>query len=449
MDQNMFRIFVVEDDEWYRKLLEYNLSMDPDYSVESFGTAKEFLSRIHEAPDLVTLDYRLPDMTGAEILEKIKKENPDIHVIIISEQEDIEVVVELLKHGAADYLVKSTDIQSRLLNTVRLLRQNTGLKNRISALEKEVGKKFEFRNSILGNSPAIEKVFNVIEKATKTNLTVMISGETGTGKELVAKAIHYHSKRKDKPFVTVNMAAIPEELIESELFGHEKGAFTGAASARKGKFEEANGGSIFLDEIGELEFSLQSKLLRVLQEKEVIRVGSNKVIPIDCRIITATHRNLVEEVKEGRFREDLYYRLFGLPIEMPPLRDRGKDVLLIAKKLIEAFCEENEMDQMVLSAEARKKLGSYRFPGNVRELKSMVELACVMANGPEILPEDIRFASADMVPDLLSRSMTLREYNYRIVQSYLERYDNNIPTVAEKLDIGVATIYRMLKEMKE
>jgi DNA-binding NtrC family response regulator len=448
MGDNMFRIFVVEDDEWYRKLLEYNLSMDPDYVVESFGTAKECLSRIHEAPDLVTLDYRLPDMNGDEILARIKKENPDIHVIIISEQEDIEVVVELLKHGAADYLVKSKDIQSRLLNTVRLLRQNTGLKNRISVLEKEIGKKFEFRNSILGNSPAIEKVFDVIEKATKTNLTVMVSGETGTGKELVAKAIHYHSRRKDKPFVTVNMAAIPEELIESELFGHEKGAFTGAASARKGKFEEANGGSIFLDEIGELDYSLQAKLLRVLQEKEVTRVGSNKVIPVDCRIITATHRNLIEEVKEGRFREDLYYRLFGLPIEMPPLRDRGKDVLLIAKKLIESFCDENEMDQLTLSAAAREKLCSYRFPGNVRELKSMVELGCVMANGPEILPEDIRFASQDMVPDLLSRSMTLREYNFRIVQSYLEKFDNNIPEVAAKLDIGVATIYRMLKEIK-
>ena len=448
MEEKTFRIFVVEDDEWYRRLLEYNLSLDPEFEVVGFENAKSCLDRLHERPDLITLDYRLPDMTGIEAMQRIKAFDQDMHVMIISEQNDIEVVVELLKGGAIDYLVKSPDIQNRLLNTIHLLRQNKSLKKRINALEEEVGKKYEFRNSILGDSPALQKVFGLIEKAMKTNLTVMITGETGTGKELVAKAIHYHSKRKDGPYIALNMAAIPAELIESELFGHEKGAFTGATSSRKGKFEEAHGGSLFLDEIGEMDIHLQAKLLRVLQEREVTRVGSNKITKIECRIIVATHRNLADAVREGHFREDLYYRLFGVPIDLPPLRDRGRDTLIIAKKLMERFCQENQLENHFLSKEARDKLLSYRFPGNVRELKSVVELACVMANQQEIQADDLRFGTLDLVPDLLSETLTLRAYNHRILRTFLERHDNNIPKVAEKLDISAATIYRMLKEMK-
>ena len=229
--------------------------------------------------------------------------------------------------GAYDYISKSEDIKDRLLNTVKNIRNGIGLKREISTLRREVQKKYSFRESILGESPAIKTVYDLIDKALSTNITVIISGETGTGKELVAKAIHYNSKRKDKPFVTVNVAAIPSELIESELFGHEKGAFTGAAYRRIGRFEEADGGTLFLDEIGEMELNLQAKLLRVLQEKEIVRIGSNKPVKTDCRIVVATNKNLKEEVKKGNFREDLYYRLLGLPIELPPLRERANDIL--------------------------------------------------------------------------------------------------------------------------
>lgn len=447
--EKAFKVFVVEDDAWYRRLLEYNLSLDPELEVQTFPDAKSCLARLQEKPDLVTLDFRLPDMNGDKALEKIQSFDENIAVVIISEQDDIETAVDLLKKGASDYLVKSQEIQNRLLQTVHLIRKNRALVKRVAVLEQELVSKYEFQKAILGNSPAIKKVFELMEKATKSNLTVMVTGETGTGKELVAKAIHMNSKRAKGPFLAINMAAIPAELIESELFGHEKGAFTGALNARKGKFEEANGGSLFLDEIGELEISLQAKLLRVLQEREVTRVGSNKAIPFDCRIIVATHRNLAEAVKEGKFREDLYYRLFGVPIELPPLRQRGKDTLIIAKKLIDSFCEENEIEAKYFSKEAQEKMASYRWPGNVRELKSVVELACFMANENEIQAEDLRFGTLDIVPDLLSQTMTLRDYNHRILNTFLERHDHDIPVVAEKLDISVATIYRMLKEMKE
>lgn len=444
-----FKIFVVEDNEWYNKFLVHHLSLNPDYEIESFHNGKDCLNRLNDMPDVVTLDYRLPDISGLELLKKIREENEEIQVILISEQDDIEVVVDLLKEGAYDYIVKSNDIRERLLNTVNNIRKGTGLKKELSTLRKEVQKKYDFQNTIIGDSPAISRIFDLIHKASQTNITVSLSGETGTGKELVAKAIHYNSKRKDKTFVAVNVAALPPDLIESELFGHEKGSFTGAAFRRIGKFEEAHGGTLFLDEIGEMDVSFQPKLLRALQEKEITRVGSNQPVRVDCRIIVATNRNLKEEVKSGGFRQDLYYRLFGLPIELPPLRERGKDLLLLAQHFIREYCLENELDIKKLSVEATKKLMSYTFPGNIRELKSVAELAVTMAEGTEIPPEAVIFGTDDPVPEILAEELTLREYEHRIVQSFLDKYDNNIKLVAEKLDIGVATIYRMLKETKK
>ncbi|HTA61750.1 MAG TPA: sigma-54 dependent transcriptional regulator, partial [Bacteroidia bacterium] len=331
MNGKPFTIYVIEDNEWFNKLLVHNLSLNSDYLVKGFYTAKEFLKHLDDAPNVVTLDYYLPDMDGAEVLSKIKAYNPNIEVLVISAQDNVETAVELLKQGASDYIVKEKDIRERLLKVIDNIHKNLYLKNRISYLEKEVQKKYDFQNFVVGNSPAILKTVELIEKAISTNITVTITGETGTGKEVVAKAIHYNSCRKNKPFVPVNVAAIPTELIESELFGHEKGSFTGAMARRIGKFEEANGGTLFLDEIGEMDISIQAKLLRALQEKEITRIGSNIPVKIDCRIIVATHRNLKSEIKEGKFREDLYYRLFGLPIELPPLRDRGNDILLLAK----------------------------------------------------------------------------------------------------------------------
>jgi two-component system, NtrC family, response regulator AtoC len=358
-------------------------------------------------------------------------------------------VVSLLKLGAYDYITKSDDIKDRLLNTVKNLRNGIGLKREITNLRKEIQKKYSFRQSILGESLAIKVVYDLIEKALSTNITVIISGETGTGKELVAKAVHYNSKRKDQSFVTVNVAAIPSDLVESELFGHEKGSFTGAAFRRIGRFEEADGGTLFLDEIGEMELNLQAKLLRVLQEKEIVRIGSNKPIKTDCRIVVATNKNLKEEVKKGNFREDLYYRLLGLPIELPPLRDRANDILILARHFILNFCNENNIPLKKLSVSSQKKLMSYPFPGNVRELKSVIELAVTLSEKDEIEPSDLIVDMGEPLSVATNDILTLREYQLKIIKATLKKNNNDIRLAAEKLDIGISTIYRILKEEKE
>jgi DNA-binding NtrC family response regulator len=351
--------------------------------------------------------------------------------------------------GAYDYITKSDDIKERLLNTIQNLTKDLSLKKEISTLRREVQKKYSFRQSILGESPAIKNVYELIDKALDTNITVIISGETGTGKELVAKAIHYNSKRKDKSFVAVNVPAIPSELIESELFGHEKGAFTGASFRRIGRFEESDGGTLFLDEIGEMEQNLQTKLLRVLQEKEIVRVGSNRPIKTDCRIIAATNKILKEEVKKGNFREDLYYRLLGLPIELPPLRDRANDILILARYFIGDFCKENTIPLKSLSAQAQNKLLNYSFPGNVRELKSLVELAVTLSVKEEIEASDFVLDPGDPLSVIAAGDITMREYELKILKATLRKNNNDIGLTAKKLDIGISTIYRMLKEEKE
>jgi len=445
-ESSALKIFVVEDNEWYRKLLVHTVSLNPDHEVRAFETAKDFLDALNEQPDVVTVDYRLPDMLGTELIPKIRELCPDAVILAISEQEDIETAVELLKLGAYDYIVKSKDIRNRLLNTLQHVQKQSRLIRRIETLEAEVQVKYDFEQTIIGKSPAVAKLFHLLQKAITTNITVSISGETGTGKEVAAKAIHYNSPNKSKPFVAVNVAAIPRELFESELFGHEKGSFTGASNMRKGKFEEADGGTLFLDEIGEMDLVFQAKLLRALQEREITRVGSNTSIPFNCRIIVATHKNLQEEVKNGNFREDLYYRLFGLPIELPPLRERDKDILLLAATFIKRFCAENNTEEKKFSPGAQQKLMSYHWPGNIRELKSVAELSTVLASGTLIEPDDILLSSTNVLPDVVGEELTLRAYNRRIVQLYLSKYNNNTKLVAEKLDIGQTTIYRMLKE---
>ena len=447
MPEKAFKIFVVEDDEWYNRLLVHTLSLNPDYEIQSFTTGKDCLANLYQEPDVITLDYRLPDMKGLEVLKQIKEINEDIQIILISEQDDIEVVVTLLQNGAFDYIVKSKDIRERLLNTVSNIRQGSNLRKEIVNLRQEVKKKYTDQNTIIGNSAATRKVYELIEKATRTNITVTITGETGTGKELVAKAIHYNSNRSKQPFIPVNVAAIPRELIESELFGHEKGSFTGAAFRRIGKFEEANGGTLFLDEMAEMDISLQAKLLRALQEKEIIRIGSNAPVKTDCRIIVATNKNLLEEIKKGNFRQDLYYRLYGLPIELPPLRERENDVIILARHFINLFCKENKMVPKTLTNEASARLLSYSFPGNIRELKSVIELAVTLADQNEITADHIVLGRGqDLLNNILHEELSLREYDIRIVKKFLDKYENNIKLVAEKLDLGVATIYRMLKE---
>lgn len=448
-DKEPVKIFVVEDDQAYTKFIKYVLGLNPDYEVEFFTSGKDCINNLHKNPSVVTLDYSLPDMAGQQVLEEIKRHDPNIIVIIVSAQEKIGTAVELLKSGAFDYITKDQDTKDRLLNSINNARNKHSLIKEIDHLKREISEKYEFEKSIVGTSAAIKKTFALLEKAVKSTISVSITGETGTGKELISKAIHYNSKRKNKPFIAVNIAAIPSELIESELFGHEKGAFTGAMTRRIGKFEEADGGTIFLDEIGEMDPSLQAKLLRVLQEREVTRIGSNQVIKLDVRIITATHRDLAEEVKAGRFREDLYYRLLGLPVHLPPLRERGSDILLIAKHFLDQFSKENQLPKFRISESAQKKMLEYPFPGNIRELKSIMDLAAVMAEGNEIRDQDITFNSTTRTESILYQEMSMQNYMYRIIRHFLNRYDNNVLEVAKRLDIGKSSLYRYLKEMED
>ncbi|HTQ29124.1 MAG TPA: sigma-54 dependent transcriptional regulator [Puia sp.] len=440
-----FKVFIVEDDTWYGSMLEHYLSLNPEYEVKRFESPRDFFAHLHENPDVVTLDYSLPDCDGAEVLKKIKEHSAEIRVIIISGQEDVATAINLLKNGAFDYIVKDDDTKDRLWNSILHLREIRNLKEEVESLKTQVGRKYDFSQMIIGKSEAIERVFALIEKASKTNITVSITGETGSGKEMVAKAIHYNSDRHKMPFVAVNVAAIPKDLIESELFGHEKGAFTGAVTRRIGKFEEADKGTLFLDEIGELDINLQAKLLRVLQEREITRIGSSGVTPINVRIIVATHKNLLEEVRNKNFREDLYYRLIGLPISLPPLRERDNDIVILAKNFSDKFCAENKLPKKTLSPEAQQKLLGYAFPGNVRELKSIIELSVVMSDSDTILPEHITLNASASINDLLNKETTLKEFETQIIQHYLDKYNKDVLLVAKKLDVGKSTIYRMIQ----
>lgn len=441
-----FKIFIAEDDVWYSELLKHHLESNPDYEIKTFQSGEELLDALYEKPDVITLDYSLPDMNGKKLLSYIKKESPDTEVVVISGQEDISTAVDLLKDGAYDYLVKDDETKHKTWQTILHIRENANLKHELDQLRNEVQKKYDFSQSIKGNSQSIKNVFELLEKAVTNKITVSITGETGTGKEVIAKAIHYNSNLKQEPFIAVNVSAIPSELIESELFGHERGAFTGAQTRRKGKFEEANNGTIFLDEIGEMEPNMQSKLLRVLQERELTRVGGNEIVKLNCRIIVATHRDLLSEVQKGNFRQDLYYRLLGLPIELPPLRERREDILILAKHFIEEFSQENEISPKQLSEKASDKLLKYNYPGNIRELKAIIELAIVLSGDDVIEPENINFPSTDPLAELLMEERSLKEYNNKIIKHFMNKYNNNVNEAARVLQIGKSTIYRIIKE---
>ena len=442
---NLVKIFIVEDDPWYGEMIKYHLSLNPDYTVVLFDNANDCLSNLHQEPDIVCIDYNLPDINGEELFKKIKAQKSDITVVVISGQEEVSIALSLIKSGVYDYIVKDDNTKDILWNVIKRIREKVSLKQEVADLKKELGTKFSFENSIIGHSNAIKKSFGLIENAVKSNINVSITGETGTGKELVAKAIHYNCERRKNKFVAINMAAIPKELVESELFGHEKGAFTGAHCRKTGKFEEADGGTIFLDEIAELDISMQVKLLRVLQERELTRVGGNKSIKFNVRIITATHKNLIEEVKKDNFRKDLYYRIIGLPIDLPPLRDRGNDILILAKHFVGQFSKDNKMPLPILTSSAKEKLLAYSYPGNVRELKSIIDLASVMCNTKEIDAKDISFNTLIQDAPYVVLEKTLRAYNVEIISHFLEKYSNNVMKVAGKLDIGKSTIYNMMK----
>ncbi len=440
-----YKVFIVEDNILYARILKKQL-VDDNYQVKAFHNGTDFINCLDEKPDVITLDYTLPDMTGQDVLEKIQQKLPGAHVIVISAQEDIDTAINLMKNGAYDYIMKAPDTREKLSNIIKNIYKTDQLETENLLLRDAVKKKYNFRNLIKGNSREIDHVFDLMDKAIQTNISVSISGETGTGKELVAKGIHYNSRRSNKPFIAVNVSAIPSGLVESELFGHEKGAFTGADFKKLGKFEQANGGTLFLDEIADLDLNTQAKILRVIQERELVRLGGSETILLDVRIITATHKNIAALAAEGEFRQDLYYRLLGLPIEVPPLRQRGNDIILLAKFFVDEFCKENEMEQKNLSSEAKQVLLSYHYPGNIRELKAVMELGCVMTTRDTIKPSHLNMNVEENIKNLLATERLLDEYNREIILFFLNKYNQNVRLVASKLGIGKSTIYRMLQK---
>ncbi|MEN0046068.1 MAG: sigma-54 dependent transcriptional regulator [Bacteroidota bacterium] len=441
-------IFIVEDDPMYQHMIKYFAEMDPNHVVHTFTTGKSCIEHLHLNPHIISLDYTLPDIKGIEVLNAVKKYNEKIEVIVLSGQQDIGTAVELIREGAYDYITKDKSTKDRFFTTINNIKKKMEMEQTIDDLKDQLAGRHELETTLIGNSPPIQQILGLIRKAVRNNITVSISGETGTGKEVVAKTIHYNSARKRKPFVAVNMSAIPKELVESELFGYEKGAFTGAQNRKKGRVELSNGGTLFLDEIGEMDLNMQAKILRVLQEREFVRVGGEKPVKFDSRIIIATHRDLKEEVNKGRFREDLYYRLLGLNVHLPPLRQRGSDIILLAKYFLKMFCKENKMPAFRLSEEAVEKMMKYQYPGNVRELKAVIELAAVISEGQVIGEDNVHFNSPRREYNFITEEMTLETYKRRIIFHYLEKYGQDINLVAKKLDIGVSTIYRILKEEK-
>lgn len=448
MKERSFTIYLVEDDPWYGQLLKHHLRLNPDFSVQLFTSGKDLLAQLYQNPNLICMDFGLPDIKGDQLLKEILSRNNSLPVIVISAQEEISVAVELLKSGARDYIIKDDHAKDQLWKAVNHIKENVSLRAEVENLKEQLGTKYSFENSIIGQSEALKKTFTLLNKAINSNINVSITGETGTGKEVYAKAIHYNSDRKKKPFIAVNMGAIPKELAESELFGHEKGAFTGATATQIGKFEEAHGGTLFLDEIAEMDINLQSKLLRVIQEREVVKVGSAQPKKIDIRLITATHKKLADEVKEGHFREDLFFRIMGLPIELPPLRERGDDVIILAQHFINLQRQNKGMNTLSLANDAKTKLKRYQWPGNVRELKAVIDLACVLTDDAKIKAEDLNFYEIEPTTVYSTKEKTLKDYETEIILNFLKKYNDDVMLVADKLKIGKSKIYNLLKTIK-
>lgn len=448
MKERSFTIYLVEDDPWYGQLLKHHLRLNPDFSVQLFTSGKDLLAQLYQKPNLICMDFGLPDIKGDQLLKEILSRNNSLPVIVISAQEEISVAVELLKSGARDYIIKDDHAKDQLWKAVNHIKENVSLRAEVENLKEQLGTKYSFENSIIGQSEALKKTFTLLNKAINSNINVSITGETGTGKEVYAKAIHYNSDRKKKPFIAVNMGAIPKELAESELFGHEKGAFTGATATQIGKFEEAHGGTLFLDEIAEMDINLQSKLLRVIQEREVVKVGSAQPKKIDIRLITATHKKLADEVKEGHFREDLFFRIMGLPIELPPLRERGDDVIILAQHFINLQRQNKGMNTLSLANDAKTKLKRYQWPGNVRELKAVIDLACVLTDDAKIKAEDLNFYEIEPTTVYSTKEKTLKDYETEIILNFLKKYNDDVMLVADKLKIGKSKIYNLLKTIK-
>lgn len=402
--------------------------------------------------DLVITDLRMPVLDGYELIKRIASSYPTLPVIVLTGHGTIETAVETMRDGAVDFFTKPVDLE-KLLLVVRKSIANSVLKEQNRRLTEEIDKlKGEKKyQKIIGKSGKVEELMGLIKQVAPTKASVLITGESGTGKELVASALVALSPRKDKPFVKVHCASLSPTLLESELFGHEKGAFTGATSQKKGRFELANGGTIFLDEIGEIDHSVQVKILRVLQEREFERVGGEKTIEVDVRIIAATNRNLEEEVKKGNFREDLYYRLNVVHIKVPPLRERKEDIELLAIEFLKEFNEEDGKAIKGFSPQARKALMAYSWPGNIRELKNTIESSVVLAKGNTIELEDLNPEIMEKGREksvTISLPTTLEDAEKKVILEMIAYSGGNKSKAAESLKIGRKTLHRKLSEWK-
>jgi len=448
------KILVVDDDKNILRLINVYLEKD-EYRIYNATDGNECFQMIEqEMPDVILLDLRIPGMDGIAVMERIKKFYSHIPIVMMSAHGTIEVAVDSMKGGAYDFVTKPFD-SNRLKVSVRNALLIRSLSQELERLKSELYQKRDFGN-IIGRSGKMQEIYDVLEKVTQSSsVTVLIMGESGTGKELVAREIHNRTAlRAHKAFVAVNCAALPESLLESELFGHEKGAFTGATERRIGKFEQANGGTIFLDEIGEMTPATQAKVIRVLQEREFTRIGGNEVIRVDVRIISATNRNLEEAVKNGTFREDLYYRISVFPVMMPSLRDRKEDIPLLAAHFMEKFGKrEKKQGLKTIAKEALEVLLVYHWPGNVRELENTLERAVVLASGEEITLNDLpktmktlgltKPGGSEIGIDLTGTlDEIIERVEERVIKKVYADCDGNVSELARRLNMGRATIYR-------
>jgi two-component system response regulator HydG len=444
-------VLVVDDDPAHRTMLR-TLLTGWGYTIFEADDGSTAIEKVQEkAFDLILMDIRMIKVSGLEALNEIKAFNPAIPVIIMTAYSSVETAVEALKSGAYDYLTKPIDFDELRLAMERAM-DHRQLKEENRLLRQSLGNHFD-RQNIIGRSPAMVRLLETVAQVAPSEATVLITGDSGTGKEMIAGAIHFNSSRKDGPFVKLNCAAITETLLESELFGHEKGAFTGAHKRKEGRFRQAHGGSIFLDEISEMSLAMQVKLLRVLQDREVTRVGGEEVIKVDVRLIAATNKDLLQEIEAGRFREDLFYRLNVVTLNMPPLRERREDVPLLAKHFLEMFCEKNSKKIKGFTPQAMDQLLRYDWPGNVRELMNAVERAVVLSSSEYLDEEEMplvlkeKIAEGEEHPkEAIPGDLPLEEVEKASILSTLELTGGNKSEAARRLGITRRTLHKKLKK---
>jgi DNA-binding NtrC family response regulator len=445
-------VLVVDDDADMREMV-HDLLKDRGHRVSTAGSGQEALKRLAEADyEVVLSDLRMKGMEGIALLSEVKHSFPDVNVVLMTAFGSVETAVEAMKHGASDYLPKPVK-KDELIRVVERVMRESALRREVNRLRKEVRREYSFHH-ILGKSKPMRAVFDLITRIADSPTNVLITGESGTGKELVAKAIHYNSDRKEAPFIPVNCAAIPEQLLESELFGHMRGSFTDAKGDKHGLFEEANKGTLFLDEISELPITLQAKLLRAIQEKEIRRIGATKPISVDVRIIAATNLNLGEEVKAKRFREDLYYRLNVIELKLPPLRDRREDIPLLVDGFLRKCAEARGKEEKGVTEAALAMLMDYMWPGNVRELENVIERAVTLSRGEKITPDDlppgVQGARGDrrVLEEAAEKTLSLHEIEKEYIKKILEKTGGNKYQAAHVLGIDRKTLYRKLAEIE-